>query len=359
MATVKARAKRHTHVKRGWESHVPRFNIMDYRGSMIDVLNYFNSEVDDKIKKNLALKYWKSIKKDVSGLEKLPDFNFSQAGALAYLISNGIELEDRDLARLTSKFDSLKAIAVEPEKPKRVVNIRKNIDSAVDKHVSEIDAAIDDFVIYAETTFDVKSYLAANDVSAVVAKQIAEKIKPMMQEVYSAYHKKDEDLIEGYSTFTKGHLRKFLEFLQNLVSATSAHTETKKARKPRKIKAKPASVIAAKVKYKKEDPILKLTSVEPAKIVGSTEVWVFNTKYRKMFTYVAIDGGSLSFRGNVITGFDVVTSGGKTIRKPEKFLTSTSAMTRKALRKEFDKVKSMLVKATGRMSEDIVIWKVF
>jgi hypothetical protein len=107
---------------------------------------------------------------------------------------------------------------------------------------------------------------------------------------------------------------------------------------------------------------LGLKSVHPAKIIGADTVYLFNTRLRKMFKYVAIDGMTLTVKGTTLQNFDTAKSGSKTIRKPEVYFSPMSGwedMTKRPFNKLFDEVKSVLAKAPGRISSDMIIVKVF
>ena len=45
--------------------------------------------------------------------------------------------------------------------------------------------------------------------------------------------------------------------------------------------------LVAKMQYKKEDTKLELKSIDPAEIIYAEELWVYNTKTRKLGHYVA------------------------------------------------------------------------
>lgn len=363
MATAKARAKRHKHVsKKGWEARVPTFNMLNYVGSLIQIFNYFNVEVEDKVKKDLAIKHWKGQSLDVAGLDKLPDYEFAQAGCLAWLIKQEAELESRDLQRLETKFKELK-LKVQPEPTqvaKKVVSVQDHMEAQANKHAAEFDAAIDDFCMYATSEFDAKSYLVSNSISANVAKRIATKITPYLTEAEEAYAKNDEQLEEGYSLFTRPHLRKYIEFIREMVAACNvASAQIKVTRKPRKRKEKSAAALASRVRYKSQDDAYNLISVEPAKIVGATEAWIFNTKYRKMFKYASMEGSTLTIKGATIKNFDIEVSGGKVIRKPDKFFAEFLIANKRTMSKVFEAVNAATARATGRLNSDCVIVKVF
>lgn len=366
--SAKTRAKRHAKIKQGWEVGVPHWNPMDYTLSMMKTCNYFASEVEGKIKQELAINYWVSQQKDVTGFNKLSDGWFTQAGILAYLASNDIQLGESDESKLSSKYTQLatmvqsKEARAESEGTKPAVKPERNPQDAIRERAAKLGAEIDHEIDLLCTTkssdFDTKEFLTKNEISAPVAKQIGSYYHDLSKELKSVAS--DEQLEEAYSYLGKRQLKKMIDFVDGIISAcNNIAIVAKTTRKPRQRKEKPASVIAAKVKYSQSSSDYNLKSVHPANVVGADEVWLFNTRLRKLFKYVAQDGMTLSWKGTTLQNFDPEKSGGKTIRKPSEFFAGFHSMTKRPLTKLFNDVRSVLASVNGRCSEDILILKVF
>jgi hypothetical protein len=169
----------------------------------------------------------------------------------------------------------------------------------------------------------------------------------------------DEQLREAYSHRSKKHIRKLIDFYTEVNSAcTMLMQESKINRKPRAKKVVPADKIVAKLKYKKTDEPLKLVSINPADIIGSKELWVYNTKTRKLGKYVAADFNELGVKGASITGFSENHSVQKTLRKPADQLKEFKAAGKVALRKFLDDIKATDTKMNGRINEETILLKV-
>jgi hypothetical protein len=134
--------------------------------------------------------------------------------------------------------------------------------------------------------------------------------------------------------------------------------EAKVNRAPRKTKAVSKDKVVAKLKYKKSDEPLKLVSINPVDIIGSKELWVYNTKSRKLGRYVAGEFNDLGVKGTSITGFDEHKSVMKTLRKPEEKLKEFKSAGKVALRKFLDDINATDTKMNGRINEEIVLLKV-
>jgi hypothetical protein len=204
--------------------------------------------------------------------------------------------------------------------------------------------------------------LKANNVTAPVAKKISDKLVSYVTEAKLALNKEDEQLVEGYSLFTRPHLKKYIAFIETMIDTCNTMAKQVRAsvvRKPRKRKEKPATVLVARMRYKGQDDSYKIVSVDPAKIIGSSEAWIFNTRYRKMFRYVADEGSTLTVKGASIKNFNVESSGGKIVRKPEKFFGDAASATKRQINKSFETLKAVMARATGRVNEDCVIFRVY
>jgi hypothetical protein len=154
-------------------------------------------------------------------------------------------------------------------------------------------------------------------------------------------------------------MKKLIEFYQEIAAAcTMLMQEAKVNKKPRARKAKPAEKIVEKMKYCKSNEPLKLVSINPTDILGAKELWIFNTKTRKLGKYVAAEYQELGVKGTSITGFDENASVQKTLRKPEDQLKEFKAAGKVALRKFLEDIKAVDIKLNGRINEDTVLLKV-
>jgi hypothetical protein len=91
----------------------------------------------------------------------------------------------------------------------------------------------------------------------------------------------------------------------------------------------------------KEFAELKLKSVEPTQILSATELWVYNTKNRKLGIYIVDQyAGALSVKNSSIVGFDAAASVQKTMRKPKDQLKDWSANGKPAAKKWFKGVRA-------------------
>jgi hypothetical protein len=169
----------------------------------------------------------------------------------------------------------------------------------------------------------------------------------------------DEQLKEGYKHRTRKQIKNFIAFLQEIEAACNMlMQEAKVNKKPRKTKAVSKDKLVAKLKYKKTDEPLKLVSVNPADIIGAQELWVFNSKTRKLGKYVAEEFKELGVKGTTITGFSEMKSVQKTLRKPVEQLAAFKAAGKVVLRKFLEDINAVDTKMNGRLNEETLLLKV-
>ena len=183
-------------------------------------------------------------------------------------------------------------------------------------------------------------------------------------------HEQDmwSQLKEGYAHIKKSQMKKLRIAIEELMTALDFVIESAKAqRKPRKSKPKSATKLVEKLKYSKADEKYKVASVSPDQIIGANELWVFNTKTRKIGKYIASnidpkgmqrDGTGLSVKGTTIIGFDESTSIQKTLRKPVDQLRDFRSAGKVKLRTFLDDIKTTDTKLNGRCNPDTVLLKV-
>ena len=178
------------------------------------------------------------------------------------------------------------------------------------------------------------------------------------EELELAQGKSDPQLKEGYSHYKATDFKKRLTWINDLMAAIEQYRGVKKAAKKAKVRKAPSKEkLVAKLKYAKEDKSLKIVSINPADIIGATELWIYNTKTRKLGKYVAASYQALGIKGTSITGFDVDKSVCKTLRKPEEKLKEFAKAGKIQLRKFLEEIKATDTKLNGRIGVDIVLLK--
>jgi|TARA_B100000927_G_scaffold280345_1_gene264788 hypothetical protein len=175
----------------------------------------------------------------------------------------------------------------------------------------------------------------------------------------------DRQLLEAYEDVSDETIKKGIQAYDNIFEACDYMISIANAnRKPRKKKEKSPEQLVAKMQYKKEDTKLELKSIDPAEIIYAEELWVYNTKTRKLGHYVArtLDprglnrpGTGLMVKGTSIKGFNEEASVQKTLRKPEKQLEEFTNSGPKKVLEFYDAIKTMGIKLNGRINTEVLL----
>jgi len=289
------------------------------------------------------------------------DHELRQIGIIGRLIMTGQYISPEHNDRISAKMDALKDKYVKGQEytndgvgkklTTSTVSVQDRIQEAAFKFAGEIDEHIDDFVKNKSSEFSTKSYLLSNAVSGAVAKRIGEYFQPLERELAEAVAGQDEQLNEGYSYFTKAQLKKFHEFIKGIIADCSQQVvSVKSARMPRKRKPVPPTKLVQKLKYLKEFAELNLKSVPPTDIIGANELWVYNTKYRKLTVYK----GDLSVKGTTIIGYEIAGSDTKTLRKPEEYFKDLQ-IGKRPLAAAFKTINAKPSTPNGRINADCIL----
>ena len=346
----------------------------DYDRLMDEALWYTHYEVAKKTLKSEFMKFAATIDRDkAKELKRVPDYAFSVFGKYAYIGNKGAELSEEHTEAITHGIDKLLELhpyveeVIEEAKPEaKVVSIQERMRQQVSDLCGQWEGYLDD---WRDGEFDLKKF---DPYKEMIVHQPA--IKPahakIIQQMYEAMYAEaqelvaweDEDIKEAYSQFTgRAQDRKnLLKFYEMIMTATSTLINTGKAnRKPRSKKAPSKEKLIAKMKYKESEPTIGLASINPISILEANELWVYNTKNRKLMHYVAEEMvGGLGVKGTSLVGFDMKKSTQKTIRKPE-VLKGSDKLARTKFDKLYNDLTTTDTACNGRINEHCVIIKAF
>jgi hypothetical protein len=261
--------------------------------------------------------------------------------------------------------DSIEVVAKVVKPVVYVPTIQDRLREAAGDMSEELDAAIDSWITDPEA-FDPKAFKVVNLLKGKGAKAAHSRlIKGYFQrgadelaELSSG--NADDQLKEGYKHVSRKNVNKLIAFYESIATACEQiAAEQKVLKKPRAKKVKPAEDLVKKIKFMLTEPKLGITSVPPASIIGAQAAVVYNAKTRKIGMYIAKTSAGLSVKGTSITEF-TEKSFQKTLRKPlEQLKEFKEQNTQRRVDVWFSNIKTTGVALNGRVSEDIVILKVF
>jgi hypothetical protein len=340
-------------------------------GSALNWYNYFYEKKDGKKTLLAYLKKEKYDKEVIASVQKAPDWSIgSTIVALCKMRNRGLERQvdgantskffEKRLGEIVEHGKSIIEVKEDDKPTAPVISIQQRMLETASKQSEEIEDAIDEFTNNGyKGEFDTFKLLQKNQVKGLIAQKMLGFYAGEADELEEALEGKDEQLKEGYSHFAKAELKRYAKFMRGICNDLERWINNQKTtRKPRKTKAKPVHKVVEKLKYKKSDIEYKLQSVQPETIVGAQQLWVFNTKYRTLGVYNAIDRGGLSVKGTTLLNFDEKTSLKKKLRKPDEVLQRCLTGGKIVLRKLLDEVNSKESVLNGRINEETILLRV-
>lgn len=349
--TVKTARKRRVHAAPDVEP-IWKEKTDPQRIDIIKAFNWYNVERDEK---------------DAAKILKVPVSVARQFTSVAWakrMQERGFKLPPTEAATyidrmLKLKESTRKNVEVDAE-PSNVVSIQERVKAKSEEIIGEMEGLIDEYGIRGNVN-DMNAYqwMIDNNVKPIHANRIIEHFRNNSKEVFLAASGKDKELKEGYAAYTKARLMNLLQCYAAIIKdAEKLAANIKTARKPRKKKSVTAEKKVSKIKYMVKDDSLKLQSVDPVRIIGALQLWVFNVKTRKLGVYNAEDESGLQMKGTTILNYNEKTSVAKTIRKPDKVLPTVTGGGKVALRKVLDDVKAKSNKLNGRINKDTLLLRV-
>lgn len=240
----------------------------------------------------------------------------------------------------------------------RQPTIQDRLNEKTAATIGELEGYFDDVVTNAGTAFKPYEFLVAQNVPQGQLGKIETAFTKTRAELESAQAREDEQLVEGYKHFKAADYKRIYAWLDELQKAVDQYRGVKKATKKARVKKSPTKEkLVAKLKYSKQDSVLKLVSINPVDIVGAQELWVYNTKTRKLGQYIASNSLGLAVKGTSIENY-TDKSVSKTLRKPDQQLADFMKAGKVQLRKYMDTIKATETMLNGRINADVLLLKV-
>jgi hypothetical protein len=236
-----------------------------------------------------------------------------------------------------------------------------SIQQRMKEKVSDIIAEIEEIVDNRKDTpnFSLYDWLKGKSVPASYSSSIVQRYAAWHAELLEAREGKDKQLKEAYSNLSKKQIDADILFFKMLIEDAERYgSNTKKVRAPRKPRTVSVEKKLKNLKFQKEDNTFKIASVNPEKLIGCQELWTFNTKYKTLTVFRALDRGGLQVKGTSIIGYDEKISVTKrTGRKTEHYLNKVLNGGKIVLRKLMDEIESEIA-LSHRINENTILLKI-
>jgi hypothetical protein len=291
-------------------------------------------------------------------------------GWFARLLSRGAKVPERSLNsfwdRMQEFISRLDKIIVERglnnpvgAEPTNVVSIQERVQSKVDYFIMELEGKFDDIWHRgSKEEFVPYTWMVENEVKPMHASKIAEYFKQRTADWIAIIESKDEYVKESYPRPRKEMIEAAKFFGLVATDAEKLASNKSAARKPRKKKPVSFEKKVKNLKFKKDDIDNKLVSIDPIKIMGSQQLWIYNVKTRKLGVYTANDAAGLSVKGSSIENYKYSESVSKTLRKPKDVLSRVLDGGKVVLRKVMSEINSKPQELNGRINKDTILLRV-
>lgn len=348
------------------------WDTQDRKIRLMTALSWYNYSCDKKQAREFFstwLAAQENGKAQVQKFKRLPDSAFTLTeGWLCRMALVGLHLHADELAIIQSQVVKLDARAnqlTEPEENTEETAVKKEtiqdrLEQKLSDTIGEIEGAVDDYIV-SKKEFNAYGFLEGAGLAANFAPRVAEVFQKRIGEMEEYLEGRDSQLLEGYSHLGKRGVKDMIKFYQSIVDGALAYKSAKiAARAKPKRKPVPPERVVRKLKFLPKFEELKLESIDPRDILGASELWIYNTKTRKLGRFLAITHGDmiiqpLGVKNSNITGFDEQRSVAKTLRKPAEKLAEFRTQGKPGLRKFMDTIKSVETLLRPRISPETIL----
>jgi len=326
------------------------------QSQLTQALNWYAQHRDSKDATKYAADFLKKKHKITAsdGLKSIPN----TFGFLCRIVSLGGVLSDSNATFFNETINKLKQpTSVAKSTTTSILSIQDHVKRKASECIGELEGQVDELII-SKFKANVSPYATMTGMSVknTHTKFVIEHFKTRRAEYDDVLTTTDSDVKEAYSNFTKLQLKKLIAYCdQVIVDGKKLAGEVIKTRKPRKRKAKSAEQLIAKLNYAKDFAELKLASIDPKTIIGASQLWVYNTKTRKLGVYQTADAAGLNIKGSTIQNFAESKSISKTLRKPGVTIPEVLKAGKVALRNVLTDIRATEKVLTGRINTDTIL----
>lgn len=303
---------------------------------------------------------------DSTVFQKMPDTKFTSVGKFCYIIMHGGKLKEdmvdslnRALKDMYEKGVNEVIETTDTESPVTEA-ATKSVPDPYDRTCevcSEYEEMFDEFCKSpSKYKFidDPKSVMIAGELKPAHLRHVSKIYQPLIKELQDVLKGDDQDLVEGYSYLKKTQVKRYLAFVESIVEGAEFLKMAESApKKPRAAKPLNINRMVSKLNYLSVYEGIK--SISPVQIVGASEIWVYNTRTRKLGYYTAFDSSGLLIKGTSIANYGV-DSMERSIRSSIAFdIGEFMNFNKTTKRKEFNSFSTVVTKMTGRINGHVLI----
>lgn len=305
---------------------------------------------------------------DVKALRSVADSDINLTAAwLCRMSMVGLRLTEDEQAQLESRLQHMlcqqptvaeQPVAAAVQRP----NIQERLREKMLECAGEIEGMFDDFLLTgARITAEHKpiNLLRGKNVAPAMVAEVSVLWQARLREIVQVLGGHDDQLVEGWSNYSKVQLRAIEKFCETVINDCSAYLQIKKVEtKPRKAKKVSPEQRARKFRCLDNLPELEVKGLPATSLVDCAEAWLYDSKKRKLIHVVA-DGhvGRFTIKNNMLIGISPADTLQKTLRRPAETVKAIMAAGKPAARKIFADLSTVETQFNGRGSEHMVVLK--
>jgi len=327
--------------------------------TLIKAFNWYGTEQSVSDSKKYLESYFKSRGiKNMGWIRSIPDAVFPlTAGWMARIIDRGgilpSYLDGRIEQRLKEAKKYVKIEQAQVDNEPKKVTVQDRLKSRVDMFLCELEGYLDD-----DRSVDLYDKLVKFQFPSTAVKHIIELLQPRRDEVALVISGK---LKEGYDNYTKAQLKEMLSAYDRWIADAKRYGNNQKTvRKLRVPKPVSTEKLTKNIKFQAESKEHKIVSATPAQVIGSKEVWLYNTKYGNLTVLRTEDNKGMTFKASKVIGYNPELSVTKKVsRKAGYFLKEVLSRTRSKLKKLMGEANTTANDPADRINENTLILRVF
>lgn len=270
-------------------------------------------------------------------------------GTLAKLIEMGTTLLPTNMEFLdaavkeNARFAKQQIQGDEQPAAPKVINPHERLRRKVVHLLNEVEHEIDQHV-FEGVAFSLYDWAHKEQAPPAVIKTLQEKAQKLL----------DEHLAHPDEFKHRASQRATALYREMIADAERLLVNKQQVRATRTKVAPTTEKLVKDLKFKKDFAPLRLVSVDPQRIVGAKELWIYSTKYNELGVFVADSDMGLGLKGQSVINFDTVKSIVKKVRKPEDTLAAFFKSRPAKVLKDLTAKEHTI---SARLREDIVLLK--
>ena len=317
-------------------------------------------------------------KNQIALVKGLKDFEVGMSpgpGKACVIWARGWEYNSDWQAKIKVKMDEMLELAIKRQ-TEVVEDVEDDEDAPVKvvitpqmrmkyKMMDTIYADFDDHIVEGwfendyDRKLDVYTLCKKYDIKGQGVIMFKERVMCYLSEYSEAYNKTCEQCIEAFEHVSRGNLKKAIKQLESIINDCDALKQSAKAVKiPKAKKPKASDKQVENLKFLKESIEYKLASINPVMIPTQFRLYVFNTKYKKLFEYVTESTKGFEVKGCTLQNFDPKLSRCIGLRKPEEVLPEVLKKSPKQIDNLWKTLTTKTGECNGRINAECILLRV-